>query len=165
MSIQYKFFRIPIIPDEKEEQDLNNFLSSHRIQFIDRDFVNSGNNSFWAISVQYLIDNSETSEKNKKIEGKTRVDYKKILTPESFTLYLKLREWRKKISEKEDVALYAVFTNDQLSKIAEKRINNQKDLQNLYGVGESKISKYSKAVIEIVNSYNKTIKQEDNEEK
>lgn len=87
------------------------------------------------------------------------------MTPDAFTLYLKLREWRKAVSEKEGIALYAVFTNDQLAKIAEKRISSAQGLQNLHGVGDSKVSKYSKAVIEIVNSFQKSLKTNDTSEK
>jgi hypothetical protein len=49
MSIQYKFFRMPTQPDEKDELELNQFLSSHKIQYVDRKFVNAGHHSFWGI--------------------------------------------------------------------------------------------------------------------
>lgn len=165
MSIQYKFFRMPTQPDEKDELELNQFLSSHKIQYVDRKFVNAGHHSFWGITVEYFSEKSDPTAVSKNEDSKSRPDYKKILTPDAFTLYLKLREWRKAVSEKEGIALYAVFTNDQLAKIAEKRISSAQGLQNLHGVGDSKVSKYSKAVIEIVNSYQKSLKTTDISEK
>jgi len=165
MSKQYKFFRIPTQPDKKEELELNQFLSSHNIQFVDRKFVNSGHSSFWSITVEYFSDKSDSSASDKKDDSKSRPDYKKILTPDAFTLYLKLREWRKEVAEKEGVALYAVFTNEHLAKIAEKRIITSQGLQKIHGVGESKITKYSKAVFEIVNSFQKSLKTNDTSKK
>jgi len=166
MSTQYKFFRIPTQPNEKDELELNEFLSSHKIHFVDRKFVNAGQHSFWSITVEYFSDQSENTASGKdKDDSRSRPDYKKLLTPEAFTLYLKLREWRKKIAEKESVALYAVFTNEHLAKIAENKINTSQGLQSIHGVGESKISKYSKEVFELVNSYQDSLKTNETNKK
>ena len=49
-----RFFFIPVRAPEASEQELNRFLSSHKILTIDRHFVDQGSSSFWALRIDYL---------------------------------------------------------------------------------------------------------------
>jgi len=154
LSTQYKFFNISAKHSETNEAEFNKFLKSNNITAINSKFVNMGENSYWSVNVQYKAE-SKSESSNVKQTDKERTDYKQILKPNDFTLYLRLREWRKEIGEKEKIPLYTIFTNEQLSKIAEQRTDTAEKLQKIHGVGDSKIKNYSKAVIRIVNDFNK----------
>ncbi len=150
MSLQYKFFIIPIRSAAETEPELNRFLRSVRVITTHREFVAQGENSFWCMAVEYLSDGSPQSHSENTAGSKNRPDYRELLSPEDFAVFAKLREWRKEVAEKEAVPAYTVFTNEQLAKIAEKRIIVKSGLQEINGVGEARIKKYGDAVIGIV---------------
>lgn len=138
--MQYRFFTIPITNPVDSEKELNAFLGSRRVLVVQREFVSNGENSFWALAVEYLANNRESRQPN---NGKKRIDYREILSTEDFALFSKLREWRKETAEKEAVPVYTVFTNEQLAKIACNRISTVDALREIEGVGEARIRKYS----------------------
>ena len=51
--MKHRFFWISAMNSEDKEQDLNQFLSSHRIVHVERHFV-PGKSSAWAICVDYV---------------------------------------------------------------------------------------------------------------
>ena len=144
MALQYKFFRIPIQSMVPFEEEINGFLRSVRVVHVQREFVDQGENSFWALAIEYMPIAGGDSRK------RARVDYKTLLSPEDFTVFANLRGWRKGVAAEEGVPVYAIFTNEQLAKIAESRIQTPTGLAEIDGVGKSRISKYAEAVIEIV---------------
>jgi superfamily II DNA helicase RecQ len=160
MSIQYAFYIVPIKRNNGEDPELNSFLRSTKIIHIHREFINQGENSYWSFAVEYLHAN-----KQEERGSKSKVDYKEILSPEDFILYCKLRDWRKKASEEEAIPVYNIFTNEQLAKIAAKRVMSKSDLQSVEGVGESKVKKYANSVISLIDSSMNANKQTEKSEK
>ncbi len=150
MSLQYKFLIIPIRTAAEAESELNRFLRSVRVITAHREFVAQGENSFWCMAVEYVSDSVPSSHGGNTAGGRNRPDYKELLSQEDFAVFAKLREWRKQIAEKEAVPAYTVFTNEQLAKVAEKRITAKSGLQEINGVGEARIKKYGDAVIHIM---------------
>ncbi len=148
MTIQYKFFTIPINAADQMESALNRFLVSKRTLTVHREFVQNGANSFWSLAVEYLSDGNVGAEKT----DKSRVDYREVLSPDDFALYVKLRDWRKQEALKEGLALYNIFNNEQLAEIAEKRVATLSALKEIEGIGEARIKKYGKAVLALVVS-------------
>lgn len=73
-----QFFTVPVRDSESAVRELNGFLASHRILSIDRQFVEVGVNSFWAICVDYLTSSAEKSPLSSNL-SRSRVDYKTIL--------------------------------------------------------------------------------------
>ena len=92
-----------------------------------------------------------------------RIDYKTVLSPEDFVVFAKLREWRKEVAAEEGVPVYTIFTNEQLAKIAEGRVQTQSGLAEIEGIGKSRITKYGSAVIEIVSAMLPDEKEESGE--
>ena len=70
----FQFFHIPIRIDQHAVDELNEFLRSHRILKVDKQWVDRGLNSFWAFSVDYW-DGAPVTEKGKANTGRVRVDY------------------------------------------------------------------------------------------
>jgi superfamily II DNA helicase RecQ len=82
---------------------------------------------------------------------KSKIDYKQVLTPNDFALFAQLREWRKIEAAEIGVPVYTIFTNEQLAKIAEQKVQARAELREIEGIGEAKAKKYGEAVIQIVN--------------
>lgn len=150
MPLQYKFFRIPVRDPSSWESELNRFLGSVRIANIQREFIDQGENSFWTLAVEYLTEDSGASA-GQDSRKKPRVDYKNLLSPEDFTIFAKLREWRKVAATDEGAPVYTIFTNDQLAKIAEKRVRSPSELMAIDGVGDARAAKHGEAVFRIVS--------------
>lgn len=163
MALQMKFFIVPIRGVEEAEAEINSFLRTVRVVNLQREFVAQGENSFWSMAVEYLANGSgDTNEKsgNKK---RSRIDYKKILAPEAFAIFAKLRDWRKTKAEQEAVPVYTIFTNEQLSQVAEKNITTKAGLEQIEGLGEGRVKKYGNEVIDIVMQQLQEISDEKDE--
>ena len=149
MAVQFRVFQIPVSESEKNEEEFNKFLRSVRAVGIHKEFVSHGPESFWSFAVEYIMEKNQSDFK--KDEGeKRRIDYKNILSPEDFTLFVSLREWRKKRAADEGVPVYTIFTNAQLASIVEKKVGSISALKKIDGVGESRIEKYGESVVSIV---------------
>lgn len=149
MSLQYKFFRIPLQSLEESEEALNRFLRSVKVVHVQREFVAQGENSFWTLAIEYMP-SEDGSAGGGILRKRVKIDYKELLSPEDFAVFVKLREWRKEVAAEEGVPVYAIFTNEQMAKIAEERSQTQADLAQIDGIGKSRIAKYGESVLEIV---------------
>lgn len=147
--MRYRFFVIPIGNLTEAEAELNQFLGAHRVLTVHRDFVVSGEHSFWAIAVEYLPSQSEKLPGVNR-GGKARIDYREVLSEQEFALFARLRDWRKEEAAKEAVPVYTLFTNEHLAEIAQKKIATINGLRAIEGVGDAKLSKYGQAIIAIV---------------
>ncbi|WP_339137934.1 MAG: HRDC domain-containing protein [Candidatus Electrothrix sp. GW3-4] len=127
---------------------MNLFLRSHKVLTVHQEFVADGINSAWHFAVEFLV--GQANEKSGSGDGRKRIDYRESLDPESFSLYARLRDWRKQVAEQEAVPLYTIFTNKQLACIAEERIQSKEGLRKIEGVGAARIDKYGAALIELV---------------
>lgn len=105
--MQYKFFIIPVKPHQETENDLNRFLRSVRVLAVHREFVAQGENSFWSMAIEYLDGAGDPAKKGGA--GKSRIDYKQVLSPEAFALFAKLRDWRKELAGKEAVPVCEIL--------------------------------------------------------
>ena len=149
--MQMAFYSIPARGDASLQEDLNVFLRSHRVLTVHREFVGQGDNSFWALAVEYL-EGPAPSGPGTTRGGKERVDYKEVLSPADFALFAKLRDWRKRTAETEGIPVYAVLTNEQLAAIAKRRPTSLVEAREIEGIGEAKAGKYGEAVLEIVTT-------------
>ncbi len=138
-----KFFTIPIRDVAQGETELNGFLSSHRVLAVDRQFVNLGENSFWALCVDYLPSSSSDSGASSQAAGrKGRIDYREELSPQAFAVFAKLRDLRKQLAQAEAVPVYTIFTNDQLAEMVRRNVASKADLEAIAGVGDARVGKY-----------------------
>ena len=143
--MQYQFFVIPAKDDSIATEELNKFLRSHRILSVQREFVSQSDNSYWAVAVEFL---EQATGYN---SGKSRIDYKEILSADDFHLYTRLREVRKEIAHEEGVPPYTVFTNEQLAGLVQNRAKTKADMGRINGIGEAKIVKYAPRFLEVLN--------------
>ena len=109
---------------------------------MERHLIDQGDNKFWAICVDYLKSISADPTRNQNL-SRNRVDYKSTLPPDEFVVYSRLRKLRKDIAQTEAVPVYALFSNEQLAQMVQRRCRSNGDLAQIEGIGESKIAKYA----------------------
>lgn len=144
----YKTFAIPARYADSAERELNEFVRRHRVLAVDREWVAHGDNSYWAVWIDYVETSGGESAGNAAAGARRKVDYKEVLSAEDFEVYLRLRALRKAIAAEDGVALYAVFTNDQLAQMVQRRVRSKAELQQIAGIGESRVEKYGPRVVD-----------------
>lgn len=68
-------------------------------------------------------------------------------------LFTKLRELRKTIADAEDIAPYIVFNDATLAELASAKPQNSQQFLMINGVGDTKLSRYGKAFIDIIKEH------------
>lgn len=130
--MNFKFFTIPVQSPDSATADLNRFLAGHAVLGIERHFVADGQNSLWAICVNYQPSGEVTDSKAGK------VDYKEVLDEKQFAVYARLRDLRKQLAEQDGVPVYSVLNNRQLAEMVQQRVTSKTVLKNISGVGEAR---------------------------
>ena len=82
MSLQQKYFFVPARDPEKIEENINKLLRGVSVVDVQREFVPNGNQSYWSVFVEYVIDGNEPV-KTGTYAGKL-VDYKERLSDPDF---------------------------------------------------------------------------------
>jgi len=84
-----------------------------------------------------------------------KVEKKKAKAVKDTGLFEILKVLRKDISEREKVPPYIVFADSALREMSEYFPINEKEMLNIKGVGESKLSKYGEEFIGVIKKYMK----------
>jgi superfamily II DNA helicase RecQ len=150
-ELQLRFFTISIHGGEDAEIALNRFLAGHRILAIDRQFVSNGPNSAWSICVSYG-DGQIGGTMRTPIGKRGRVDFKDVLGEPEFAVFARLRALRKERADAEGVPAYALFTNEQLAEMVQRRVTSLAALREIAGVGEARVEKYGSAFLQILQA-------------
>jgi superfamily II DNA helicase RecQ len=145
--MKFKFFTIPTYSSESVQEELNSFCASRRIIHVEKEFVDNGDRSFWAICVSYF-----ENENSLAATRKGKVDYREVLDEKDFAVFAKLRTLRKTLAEKEGIPAYALFTNEQLASIVRQRVTSLAALAEIDGVGKGRIDKYGKEFLTILQN-------------
>jgi superfamily II DNA helicase RecQ len=140
--MKYRFFSVSTLSPQIGENELNAFCANHRVASVDKALIQDGANSYWSLCVGYH-DGSEKSP----VVRKGRIDYREVLNEADFAVFVRLRNLRKAMAERESVPAYALFTNEQLAEMVTKRAASLADLQTIDGIGEAKTKKYGEAFL------------------
>jgi ribonuclease D len=65
-------------------------------------------------------------------------------------VFAKLRDVRKRISERDGVPLYAVATNEQLAEMARRRVTAKAGLREIVDFGAARIRKYGNEFLQVL---------------
>lgn len=139
--MKYQVFTYSV-PCEQGVQELNAFLSSHRILRVRDEVVVKGSDPYLLFVVEYL-----DRPGGEKATKPPKVDYREVLTDEEFAVFSALRDWRKACAEEEGVPVYTVFTNAQLAEIVKNKVETLAELGKVDGVGKSRVEKYGEALL------------------
>lgn len=133
---------------EQQAEELNQFLAAHRILAIDRQFIQDGPNSAWALSVTYI----EPGSRPPPTIRRGKIDYREILSEPDFAVFAKLRALRKTLADREGVPAYALFTNEQLAEMVQRRVVTATGLREIQGVGEARVDRHGEAFLAILRA-------------
>lgn len=147
----YQHFQIPCSGGEPEVA-LNRFLQERRILKVEKQFVPSGLDSFWAYHIHYDTGSFQATISDPSKKG--MIDYKSLLTDEEFTLFLKLKDWRKERAQKDGVEAFTIFTNAQLADVTKKRCTSVASLREVNGIGDARVEKYAQEILAVIRAVN-----------
>ena len=147
--MQLRFFTIPVHGGGDAAGELNRFLNGHRILSIDRHLVTDAANSAWAVCISF-DEGGATQRTPPSTPRSDKVDYRDVLSEPEFAVFSRMRALRKTMSEQEGVPAYAVFTNDQIAQIVQRRIVVLASLRDIQGVGESRVEKYGESFLNLM---------------
>jgi superfamily II DNA helicase RecQ len=149
----FRIFLIPVLYSDEATEELNAFIAGHRVAHIERKWIDQGTQSAWVFCVEYVIA-SPTRDGNARSQlRRNRIDYKTILTPDEFTIFSLLRDVRKELSQQEGVPVFALFSNEQLAQMVQRRCASKADLQGIEGIGEAKVEKYSEKLLATLSKF------------
>ena len=143
--MQFKTFMLPASGSEQTEDTLNIFLRSHRVVSVRSEFV-SGETPAWCVLVEYVAQNEQP------VKQAGKVDYMKVLAPQEFSFFSKLRDMRKELAAKDGVPPFVVFTDEQLATIVKQKPQNIGQFTAIQGIGQAKAEKYWGAVQTILQN-------------
>ena len=152
MAIQ--IIRIPVSAPKGATDELNRLLATSRVVSLEKHWVEQGDNSYWAVWVEYIEKERKPggAEESKELGGKAvPIDYGAALGPEELAAYAKLRAWRNQTAKAAELPAYSIFSNEQLAEMARLRITNKGGLKQIKGIGEARLEKYGDPVAAILN--------------
>ncbi|MEI6297526.1 MAG: HRDC domain-containing protein [bacterium] len=147
--MQIRIFNVPLTDNGESLAEMNRFLAAHKVLEIEQRFFQNDKGACWSFCVRYLISNSVDFSHP---SNKQKVDYKEILNENEFSVFSKLREYRKIIASKDAVPAYAVFTDEELAGIARLPVLEAAKLIEIKGIGDKKVEKYGNQLIELFKS-------------
>lgn len=154
--MRFHFTAVPVHGGGDAERELNVFLGAHRVVRVERQLVVDGAASVWAICVAYTLGGAlapMTPATAPASSGKKeRVDYREVLGPDDFATFIRLRELRRGLAERDGVPPYAVFTNEQLAEIIRRKVATAAGLIAIDGIGPARVEKYGAPVLDLLRT-------------
>jgi superfamily II DNA helicase RecQ len=146
----FEFMQIPANGQGSAKEGLNQLLRSCRIASVKKEFVSNGEDSFWAFCIEYLDGVLGTDRSRSGGSTTPKVDYKEVLSEGDFAQFVKLRDLRKALSEKEAIPAYSIFTNEQLAAMVTGKVDTLAGLGAIPGIGASRLEKYGKRFLDLL---------------
>lgn len=147
--MQIRIFSIPITDNGEMQAEMNRFLAAGKVLEIEQRFYQNERGAYWNFCVRYLNGNTGSFQQQ---STKQKIDYKELLNEDEFTIFSKLREYRKIIAANDAVPAYAVFTDEELAGIARLPVLEVSKLISVKGIGDKKVEKYGNQLIELFKS-------------
>lgn len=142
---QFKTFVLPSESDANTESGLNAFLRSHRIVSITKAY----DGGVWRFCIEWL-DEIRGDLSGRGVRYAERVDYMKILPPNEFSVFAKLREKRKELAQGAAVPPFTVATDAQLAEMAKIKEPSLSSIGKIDGIGEARLKSYGEAFLSVL---------------
>jgi superfamily II DNA helicase RecQ len=149
----FRIFLIPVLYSDEATEKLNAFIAGHRVAHIERKWIDQGTQSAYVFCVEYVLASPTRDGHPRTQLSRNRIDYKTILTPDEFTNFSLLRELRKELSQREGVPVFALFSNEQLAQMVQRRCSSKTDLLGIEGIGEAKVEKYAEKLLATLSKF------------
>jgi superfamily II DNA helicase RecQ len=144
--MQIKIINVPLTDDGTMQAELNRVLAANRVLEVEQRFFNNEKGGCWSFCIRYIQNTQSASEQY--ASSKEKIDYKKVLNEQEFKVFSDLRELRKLIAAQDAVPAYAVFTDEELAGIARLPELDAGKLISIKGIGDKKVQKYGKLLID-----------------
>ena len=145
MKIKVFKIRISDVFLAADQTVINNFLSQYEIVHTNSKLIEE-DISYWSVLVSY------EDKKTNAGAGKAVSISEDELSPEETIIYNRLKNWRSEKAREFQLPSYVIFHNAHLMSIAKHKPNNLEDLQQINGLGKSKIEKYGPEIIEVLEN-------------
>ena len=134
--------------DGFDDQKLNDFLKDKKVASIKEYFFRESGRCYFTFVVDYEA--KEIQDASKSPIKKFDESWRNILSEEDMGVFNVLKDWRRRVCEKEGIPPYIAFTNNQLAMIVKKRPQTLDALSEIAGVGKAKIAKYGKDILSMM---------------
>jgi superfamily II DNA helicase RecQ len=138
IHMQIMVFSVPAVGGEAASGELNKFLRSKKVLQVDQEMIQVGGTAYWSYSVRYVEDYSPSTQ------GKPKIDYMEVLSPEVFEKFKALRKVRTEVAKKHKVAPYLIFLDKELAEMAAMPEITEKSLLTTKGIGSSRVEKWGR---------------------
>jgi superfamily II DNA helicase RecQ len=146
--MQIKIVNVPLTDDGAMQAELNKVLASNRVLEVEQKFFQNEKGGSWSFCIRYISSPDF-------VQNREKVDYKQVLNESEFAAFSSLREIRKQIAAEDAVPAYAVFTDEELANIARLPQIEASKLLTIKGIGDKKVEKYGKKLIDIYSKNKK----------
>lgn len=128
-----------------DEAVLNDYLERYEIIDLNVQLI-QGDINFWSVFINY------EEKQIKSTSNKANVNAEELLSEEETVIYDKLKNWRAEKARESQLPPYVIFHNAHLVAIAKHKPGNFEDLENVKGLGKSKIEKFGVEIIEVLEN-------------
>jgi hypothetical protein len=136
-----------------DDEPLRIFLADKQVHSLETwHFVLEGV-PYWSVLACYSIRPEESAPVAATQSQKGLENWRKLLSDADWPLFNALREWRKSKAKEEGIPPYLVFTNEQLTRLVVDRVGSLSALGQISGVGPSRVEKYGKDVLGILDEW------------
>jgi len=152
-DMQIRIFTIPLYGGEKQNEEMNVFLRTHKVVDVIHSFAHEQG---WSFCVKY-VDSSSPGVADNVHGRKNKPDYKELLSEEQFAVFSGLRKARKEIAAADAIPAYAVFTDAELAEFCKMPSLDESSMKKVSGVGAQKVTNYGRRLLD---TYMQTISQD-----
>jgi superfamily II DNA helicase RecQ len=151
--MQIKIFNIPVSDDGSQLEDVNAFLRSHKVLDMEQKLLQSEYSGSWCFCIRYIEGQQGSplppNAQKYAAGGQAKKDYREILEAPVFAIFSRLRECRKQMANEDGVAAYIIFTDEELSGIAQLSEITEQTMRQVNGIGVKKIEKYATRILSL----------------
>lgn len=148
--MRYQFFTVRCADPGSDSERLNAFLAAHPILSVDRELIADGANSYWAFCVALAQPGSPLDAAAARAPRRGSVDYREVLSPAAFAVYVRLRTLRNRLAEGQGTPPFAIFTNEQLAAMAQLPSPSREALAGIEGIGDKRLAQYADAFLAVL---------------
>jgi superfamily II DNA helicase RecQ len=140
--MQVKIYTIPLFGGDWIVEEMNTFLRGQKILQVESKPMNDGKNSSWTFCIRYLANDVAKSPNVPFRYSEQKIDYQATLDPASAARFGAYRQIRRDLCKKEGIPAYTIFTDEQLSQLAQMEALTLAQMKTVKGIGAKTVEKF-----------------------
>ncbi len=135
--------------DGFDDSEVAAFIANKEVISISDYFFQTDEVPYLTLVIRYRL--AGASVGGEKSGKKERDDsWKGVLSDNDWPLFNSLRDWRNTYAKEKGFPSYIICTNRELAEIAHQRPQSLNALGQIEGIGEAKLKKYGKSLLELL---------------